>query len=236
MSDPSSEQARIYEERAEEYDALIAAEDADGELVRALALAVSLDGAIVADVGAGTGRIARCIGPRARRVHLIDRAAPMLEVARRRLEARGDVAFDIHHADARALPLADASCDVAIAGWVFGHFRHWMPEGWRLEVDAALGEMRRVVRPGGTIVVIETLGTGHSTPRAHAGLDEYFEHLERAHGLVRSWIRTDYEFADVETAARVCGGFFGDALVERIRTEGWARVPECTAIFSATRA
>jgi len=83
---------------------------------------------------------------------------------------------------------------------------------------------------------VETLGTGHATPRTHAALDEYFEHLERAHGFARSWIRTDYAFADVDTAARVCGGFFGPALVERIRAERWARVPECTAVFVASRA
>lgn len=236
MTDPSSEQARIYQERADEYDALIAAEDVDGELIAALSRAVPLEGAIVADVGAGTGRIARGIGGLARKVHLIDRAEPMLAVARRHLEARTDVDFEIHVADARALPLPEASCDAAIAGWVFGHFRHWMPEGWQAEVDGAIAEMRRVVRAGGTLVVVETLGTGHSTPRAHAALDEYFEHLERAHGFERSWIRTDYAFADVDTAARVCGGFFGPALVERIRAEHWARVPECTAVFVASRA
>src|SRR5687767_3943083 len=110
-----------------------------------------------------------------------------------------------------------------------------MPEGWRDAVDAAIGEMRRVVRPGGAVVVIETLGTGHATPRANAALDEYFDHLERAHGMTRSWVRTDYAFADVEEAARVGGGFFGAAFVETIRDQAWARVPECTAIFRATK-
>jgi ubiquinone/menaquinone biosynthesis C-methylase UbiE len=231
MSDRGAEQERIYEERAEEYDALISAEDADGALARALCSIPHIDGGVIADVGAGTGRIARTIGSRASKMHLIDRARPMLDVARRRLLALGNVDFTIHHADARALPLPSATCDVAIAGWVFGHFRHWMPEGWRSEVDAALSEMRRVVRETGTIIIIETLGTGHMTPRKHEALDEYFDHLERTHGFARAWIRTDYEFADVETAARVCGSFFGDALATRIRAEGWARVPECTAIF-----
>lgn len=235
MSDASEAQARIYEERAEAYDALISAEDADGQLVQALG-EIGIDDAVIADVGAGTGRIARLLGPRARKVCLVDRAAPMLEVARRRLEAQGDVDFEIHLGDARALPLEDASCDVAIAGWVFGHFRHWMPEGWAAEVDAAIGEMQRVVKPGGAIVVIETLGTGHTAPRKHAALDEYFAHLELRHGFARSWIRTDYQFESTERAAEVCGAFFGEALASQIRREGWGRVPECTGIFLRSRA
>lgn len=232
MGNHSGEQERIYEERAEEYDALISAEDADRALAQALLAIPQVDGGVIADIGAGTGRIARTIGARATKVHLIDRAKPMLDVARQRLLALGDIDFTIHHADVRALPLPSSTCDVAIAGWVFGHFRHWMPEGWRAEVDAALSEMRRVVRETGTIIVIETLGTGHTTPRTPAALEDYFAHLEQNHGLHRSLIRTDYQFADVETAARVCGSFFGDALASRIRTERWTRVPECTAIFS----
>ena len=231
MSERASDaQARVYLEKADAYDALIAAEDADGNLARHVRALVP-EGAEVLDVGAGTGRLSRIVGSRASRLELVDRAAPMLEVARRHLSA-ASVPFTIHEADARALPLPDASADVVMAGWVFGHFRHWMPDGWRDEVDGALAEMRRVLRPAGTLVVIETLGTGHETPRVHAAMDEYFEHLERAHGLSRTWLRTDYAFDDSETAARVCGEFFGEALVARIRAEGWARVPECTAIFT----
>lgn len=70
MSDPNAEQLRIYQERAEEYDALISAEDAAHELPRALQRLAAIDGAVIADVGAGTGRIARIVGPRARKVHL----------------------------------------------------------------------------------------------------------------------------------------------------------------------
>ena len=54
-------------------------------------------------------------------------------------------------------------------------------------------------------------------------------------GFSRSWVRTDYVFADEETAARVCGAFFGAPLVERIREHRWSRVPECTAVFQAER-
>jgi ubiquinone/menaquinone biosynthesis C-methylase UbiE len=233
MSDSiSDEQARIYFERAREYDALIAAEDADGNVVKHLASRLPLDGARLADVGAGTGRLACLLGSRVSQVHLSDRAGPMLEVARDKLQKAGladKATFEV--ADARELRLADASVDVAAAGWVFGHFRHWMPDGWRHEVDAALAQMERVVVPGGHVVILETLGTGHETPRTHEGLDEYFAHLESAHGFERTWFRTDYVFADADTAARVLGEFFGDALVAKIRAASWSRVPECTGLW-----
>lgn len=230
MSDDDA-QARIYQRDAVAYDALISAEDVDGELVKALR-DVRFDGATVADIGAGTARLTRLLCERAAHVDLVDRAGPMLEVGRARLAGRSN--FAIHQADARSLPLPDAHYDVAMAGWVFGHFRHWMPEGWRDEVCTALSEMRRITKRGGAVIVIETLGTGHTAPRKHEALDEYFALLE-AEGLERTWVRTDYAFADVDTAAKVTGQFFGEAFAERVRAEQWARVPECTGIWRATR-
>lgn len=232
MREPADEQARIYQTRAREYDALISAEDVDGNLIRELERVAPFDGLTLADVGAGTGRVARLAGRRTAHVHLVERAAPMLEVAEERLREAGIDRASFHVADARAMPLETSSVDVAIAGWVFGHFRLWMPDGWREEVGDAVAEMDRVVRPGGTIVILETLGTGHEEPRVHPALDEYFAELEAAHGFAREWIRTDYEFCDVATAASTCGAFFGDAMAQTIREREWARVPECTAIFS----
>jgi ubiquinone/menaquinone biosynthesis C-methylase UbiE len=228
-SDHSEEQARIYQTQAELYDELIGAEDADGALQLELARHAKLDGADILDVGAGTGRISRLLADKARSLTLVDRAGPMLAVATRHLRRLG-TPFSVHEADAQNLPLADAGFDLAVAGWVFGHFRHWMPDGWRAEVSRAVAEMRRVVRPGGTLLVIETLGTGHEQPRKHAGLDEYFDELA-ALGFTKHWIRTDYEFASVAEAVRICGAFFGPELIATIEQRRWVRVPECTAVF-----
>lgn len=224
-------QEDIYQDNADGYDALISAEDVDGELTRFLSELVSFDDAVVADIGAGTGRLARLLGESAAQVDLVERAQPMLDVAAKRLEALGRTNHRLFCADARDLPLASATYDVVVAGWVFGHFRHWMPDGWQQEVSKALEEMRRIVKPGGRIIIIETLGTGHETPRFHAPLEEYFSFLE-GEGFTRSWIRTDYLFESVDDAADVLETFFGEAMGETVRAAGSARVPECTGIFS----
>jgi SAM-dependent methyltransferase len=229
---------QIYAEHAEPYDALVAAEDCDGTLIPAIeaiaSASGSLSGAAVLEVGVGTGRIARAIAGRIGRLVAVDRAPAMLALARRHLAAiDGAAPWELHEADARALPVASGWADLAIAGWVFGHFRSWMPDDWQHQISLALGEMRRALRPGGTLIVVETLGTGSEVPAPPSPqLAEYFAWLEGAHGLERRAIRTDYRFADVETAAAITGFFFGDAFGARVRREGWSRVPECTGLWS----
>lgn len=118
---------------------------------------------------------------------------------------------------------------------MFGHFREWMPAGWRDEVGRALGELRRALRPSGTVVVIETLGTGSAEPGPPTpALAEYHAWLEGAQGLARrAVVRTDYAFRDVDEAARVTGFFFGEAFGDRVRRERWSRVPEHTGVWAA---
>ncbi len=225
---------RIYAEHAAEYDALVGAEDCDGHLLPAIEAIAPLAGASVLEVGAGTGRITRLLVGRAARVIGVDRSAAMLGVARRHLEALAAPArWELRCEDARDLAVLGGWADVALAGWVFGHFRTWFEAGWQTEVGQALAEIERALAPGGALVVIETLGTGREDPSPpSAELAEYFAWLESEHGLSREAIRTDYLFPDVETAARVTGFFFGDAFGERVRREGWLRVPECTGIWS----
>jgi malonyl-CoA O-methyltransferase len=99
--------------------------------------------AAVLDLGAGTGLAARAIKRRYRRaaVTAADIAVPMLEVARRHSSLWRPLRCV--QADARALPFEDASFDVV--------FTNLMLQ-WLLPPDAALAEMRRVLRPGGLLL------------------------------------------------------------------------------------
>jgi len=101
----------------------------------------------VVDVGSGTGDLAfaaRAAGARA--VFALDFARPMLERARAKAHERADDGIAWLHADATRLPLPDESVD----GWCSAFVVRNIPN-----LDAALAEAYRVLRPRGRLAVLE---------------------------------------------------------------------------------
>lgn len=98
MPEPATDkQARIYQERAEAYDELISAEDVDGRLTPAVTERVPLAGMRIADIGAGTGRLARLFAAQAAHMHLIDRAAARPSLWRAATRSRKTVTAAFRH-------------------------------------------------------------------------------------------------------------------------------------------
>jgi SAM-dependent methyltransferase len=105
---------------------------------------------IVADVGCGNGFDLRQIVPQGRCRHAIglDLSAGMLRsVADLRQSGR----LSLVQADAQRLPLPDGSVDVALAM----HMLYHVPD-----VAAAIRELRRITKPGGTVLA-STNSTAH---------------------------------------------------------------------------
>lgn len=222
---------RIYDEHAEEYDLLVRREDHEGNLPRAVMERVPLDQADVIELGVGTGRLTRWLVEHARTLRGFDQSPAMLAVARGLLEAQGASNWSLSVADHRRLPLSGGVADVAIEGWALGHLVEDSEAPWLEPVQEAMHEMRRVVRPGGTLALIETLGTGVEEPAApNERLAALYAHLEEE-GFQRVVIRTDYAFASVEEAEALCRFFFGDALADRVRDERLTVLPECTGLW-----
>jgi SAM-dependent methyltransferase len=98
------------------------------------------------DVGCGPGSITRGLAARlpAGEVVGLDFSRETLTEARRDAEVRGLANLRYEEGSVYALPFPDASFDVAYAHQVLQHLR---------ERGAALGEMLRVVRPGGLVAV-----------------------------------------------------------------------------------
>ncbi len=115
----------------------------------------------VLDLGAGTGVsafvLAKRLGPDAR-ITGIDFSDKMVEIARRHYRERHAHLRGIEfvQGDASAMPFADAAFDVA-----FGHSFLYLTNDRR----AVLRDVRRVLAPGGTLVLMEP-DAGGSLPRA----------------------------------------------------------------------
>jgi ubiquinone/menaquinone biosynthesis C-methylase UbiE len=225
----------IYARHAAEYDALVEREDYQGNLLPALRQAAPLDGIDVVEFGAGSGRLTRLLAPVVRHIHAFDASAHMLSAAEQHLTALGTANWALDVADNKRLPVEDSSADVAIAGWSFGHSIGWFPDSWREEIGAAVDEMTRVLRSGGTAIILETMTTGSETPAPPTeGLATYYAWLERERGFQRAIIRTDYQFESLDEADRLTRFFFGDELAERVRRNNWVILPENTGIWWRT--
>lgn len=220
----------MYADDAVAYDELVSHEDVDARLTPAVLGPFDPAGRRVVEAGAGTGRITRLLSAEGAIVVASDLSPTMIGHTR----DRGHELVAV--ADATSLPHPDACAGLAVAGWVFAHFRLWMPQGWRRHAAAAIAELRRVVEPGGRVVVVESLGSGVTRPAPPTPeLGEFHRWLSVDQGLDVEIIATDYEFDSVDHAASVTSRFFGTEFGDLVRTRGWSRVPEFTGVWSTSR-
>lgn len=229
---PEDHFQQIYATQAALYDAMVSREDYQGNILKALREIRPLDGLDVVEMGAGTGRFTRLLAPVVKSIRAFDASAHMLDTARATLEALGVTNWILQVGDNRNLPADTASADLSIAGWSFGHAQGWYRDRWQEEAGKMVDEMLRVLKPGGTAVILETMGTGSEQPAPpHDGLAAYYRWLENERGFAYKWIRTDYQFASVQEADELIRFFFGDVLADRIVREQLSILPECTGVW-----
>jgi SAM-dependent methyltransferase len=179
----------------------------------------------VLEVGCGEGELAERVQDELGvEVVAIDQSERMVELTR----ARG---VDAQVGDVRELPFEDGSFDVAVAAWMLYH----VPD-----LDRALGELARVLRPGGRLVAA-TNASDHLHEMlslaglAHAFADLSFRAEKGAAALGRHFARVEMHDASGSVT-------FRDA--EQIRSylrssarlaDGAERVPELTEPLVARR-
>ncbi len=222
----------IYQSRAADYELLVSREDYQGNLPRALKAIRPLDDCQVVELGAGTGRVTRLLAPRVKSIIAFDISAHMLSVAATTLAETGYTNWQLGVADNRVLPLQACVADIALVGWSLGHFVSWYGSHWRDEIGKSLAEMRRILHPDGVCIIIETLGTGATTPTPPTpGLADYYAWLENDRSFNRQAIRTDYLFESLAEAEQLTRFFFGEEMAERVVHEQHLILPECTGIW-----
>jgi ArsR family transcriptional regulator len=100
----------------------------------------------VADLGCGEGYLTIEAAAWARHVVAVDRSAAVLRKARDLARKRRVANVSWKRGDIEKVPLADASVDVALLSQALHHAQH---------PDLAVAEAARVVRPGGTVLVLD---------------------------------------------------------------------------------
>lgn len=139
-----------------------------------LALLAPQPGERALDIGCGPGMttlaLAHAVGTSGS-VLGVDIAEPMLAIARQRCSPSPQVTLAL--ADVTALSHADASFDVALATQVYEYVE---------DIDGALAELARVVRPGGRVLLVDTdwesaVWASSDNARMRRVLDTWNEHI-----------------------------------------------------------
>ena len=167
-----SEQSRRVQEQ---FGAIAAAyvespgHAAGDDLDRLVAWGRALSPARVLDLATGGGHTALAFARLAGRVVACDVTEPMLRAARGLLRDRG-VAADFVAGDVESLPFRDGAFDVVTCRIAAHHFA---------AVAAAVREVRRVLRPGGSFLLQDILG--HDDPEAAAFVTEVERRRDPSH-------------------------------------------------------
>ena len=159
--------------------------------------------AVVADLGCGTGQLAEAVAPFVRRVIAIDESVAMLRAARTRLHAVANA--EVRHGTLESLPLDAHSVHVAVMSLVLPYVAD--PPG-------VLAEARRILRPGGRLLIVDML------PHEHEEYSQTMGHLWLGveAGQLEQWaLDADFASARVHPLPAVHGakgpGMFAAALV-----------------------
>jgi ubiquinone/menaquinone biosynthesis C-methylase UbiE len=154
----------------------------------------------VLDVATGGGHTALAFAGVARRVVAYDLTEPILAAARAHARARGAAAIEFVAGDAGALPFRDESFDVVTCRTAAHHFS---------DVVAAIRQIHRVLRPGGSLLLQDILG--HDDADASAFILEVEKRRDPSH--VRS-----YRAAEWKAFLRAAGlTVMEDAVIWKLR-------------------
>ena len=102
------------------------------------------------DAGCGTGTYADAVATHVGSITLLDASAAMLAVARRKLGSAERLEY--HVGSLQHLPFDDSSFDAVMTNQVLHHLGDEERAGWS-EHEKVFAEYRRVLRPGGVLVV-----------------------------------------------------------------------------------
>jgi ubiquinone/menaquinone biosynthesis C-methylase UbiE len=228
-----AEHENVYHDETERYHALVSFEDYSNHLQASIQSIIPA-GSSILETGAGTGRVTALLTPLAGKLVSLDLSVPMLIKALASTPPNASTFSGYATADHRFLPVSDHQYDWIISGWSVCYLVSWHQGNWKQEVNHALKEFSRILHPDGHVLLIETLGTGETSPNPPDHLKAYLDYLDSL-GFQRRWIRTDYRFPDDAAARDLTGFFFGDGMVKNITFHPVPVLPECTGLWTISQ-
>lgn len=133
-------------------------------------------GMTIADIGCGVGTVSRWIAPKSGptgTVWCVDNSSEQLDVAQSYAKKLGLTNIRFLEANADDIDLPDASVDLAYCRFLLDHLT---------EPDAAVAEMRRILKPGGAIVVEALDFTGMTSDPPQPVYAREVEDIRRQNG------------------------------------------------------
>jgi demethylmenaquinone methyltransferase/2-methoxy-6-polyprenyl-1,4-benzoquinol methylase len=159
----------------------------------------------VLDLATGSGDLAAAIANQCPEAAItgVDFSAPMLEIARKRKVPK----LELMEADAMKLPFAGGTFDVVTVAFGLRNMASWPDAVW---------EMARVLRPGGTLIILD-----FSLPQSVLLRRPYRFYLHRVMPRIAGWI-TGQRGAYAYLAGSVEQFPSGEHMCDLLRANGFA--------------
>jgi ubiquinone/menaquinone biosynthesis C-methylase UbiE len=212
------------------YETFAAAFDPEGLVWRRVLETVPFANKTVLEIGCGLGHYAQAIAPQTASYIALDVSESMLAEARKR--GAGIANLNFLHADAQAIPLPDHSVDLVFGTWAIGAISP--PEA----KERAMGEIHRVVTPGGEIWAVETHWQSEFMdlrgPEEQANDFQTFRWYE-SHGFsLVDEVESAFVFPSLAEAERVLGFLFEEQARRYLRQHPSPRLKHGAIIVRKT--
>jgi SAM-dependent methyltransferase len=181
--------------------------DPGRKVLAALERIVPLSGRRIADVGTGIGHYPMLLARRTARTYGIESDPTLLDEARLRASASHQPNVRMVEGEPTALPLRDAAVDIVLHGLIEADDA-WLP---------AIAEARRVLRPGGRLVVMGYYGRDDVAPLLEPEVVAEARHATQRksgwwlrHGFKIKVVHARLDLRDADIAHAVLPRLYGD--------------------------
>jgi len=222
----------IYDFHSIEYDELVTKEDYQNNLKNYLLNNFDFKNKSIIELGAGTGRLTKIYAKDSKNISIYDRSSHMMDKAKLNLkEFSESIKFGI--CDNLNINEIKEKADIILEGWSFGHTAIDKFETITDTIKELIDNCKSMLNSGGTIIIIETLGTNYNKPtETSPALSKLFSILENSYNFKRYVLRTDYKFDSEEDAKRVTSYFFGEKFAKNLKNAKNGIVKEYTGVWS----